>query len=216
VASIHGAAVTLRRRELDTDTRNDLLAIVAEQSNRLARLADEILLTSQLGLGSAELREERVDPVAVAREVVAAAQAQAGARLIVALQLRGEVPAVVADGDKLRQVLVNLVDNAIKYSPEGGRVELALARLEDRVRITVGDEGIGIPSGEQDRIFEKFYRLDPQLSRGVGGGGLGLYISRELIRHMGGRIWVESEPGRGSTFSLELAVAQAVAPASAA
>jgi two-component system phosphate regulon sensor histidine kinase PhoR len=125
------------------------------------------------------------------------------------------VPAVLADAGKLRQVLANLVDNAIKYSPEGGRMDVRLSRADDRVRFTVHDEGIGIPSSEQGRIFEKFYRLDPQLSRGVGGGGLGLYISRELLRHMGGRIWLESEPGRGSTFFVELPVADAAAASAA-
>ena len=91
---------------------------------------------------------------------------------------------------------MNLVENAVKYSPNGGRVELELQQVDGRVRFAVRDRGLGIPASEQERIFEKFFRLDPNLSRGVGGTGLGLYISRELVRRMGGRIRVESEPGR--------------------
>ena len=117
-------------------------------------------------------------------------------------------PALVrADRDKLRQVLANLVENAIKYSPDGGRIDVALARFDGRLRLAVSDQGIGVPSGEQERIFEKFYRLDPELTRGVGGTGLGLYICRELMLRMEGRIWLEPKP-RGSTFVVELQLAR--------
>jgi signal transduction histidine kinase len=102
---------------------------------------------------------------------------------------------------------VNLVENAVKYSPNGGRVELELALVDGRVRFAVRDRGLGIPPSEHVRIFEKFFRLDPNLARGVGGTGLGLYISREIVRRMGGRLRVDSEPGRGSTFSFELPLA---------
>ena len=91
------------------------------------------------------------------------------------------LPPVAADPDKLRQILTNLIDNAIKYSPDGGRVEVEIGRSGGRVRFRVSDQGLGIPPAEQDRIFEKFFRLDPNLTRGVGGTGLGLYISRELV-----------------------------------
>jgi two-component system sensor histidine kinase VicK len=112
-------------------------------------------------------------------------------------------------------VLVNLVDNAVKYSPDGGRVRVSLTAAGDRrVGFSVSDEGLGIPASEQRRIFEKFYRLDPNMTRGIGGTGLGLYICRELVRRMDGRIWVESEPGRGSTFSFELPVAGGEEPSS--
>ena len=100
-------------------------------------------------------------------------------------------------------MLTNLVDNAIKYSPDGGRVAVTVSE-GDRVRVAVRDEGLGIPLTEQTRIFEKFYRLDPNLTRGVGGTGLGLYICRELVRRMDGSIWVVSREGAGSTFTVEL------------
>jgi signal transduction histidine kinase len=111
---------------------------------------------------------------------------------------------VAADAAKLRQVLGNLVENGVKYSPNGGRVEIAVREVGDRVHFRIADEGIGIPPGERERIFEKFYRLDPELTRGVGGTGLGLYICRELIRGMHGQIWVEAADGQGSIFVVDL------------
>jgi two-component system sensor histidine kinase VicK len=112
-------------------------------------------------------------------------------------------------------VLGNLIDNAVKYSPDGGVVEVAVENDEGRVRFCVSDEGIGIPPAEHDRIFEKFYRLDPDMTRGIGGTGLGLYISRELVRRLGGRIWVEPNGGKGSVFCVEVPIAPAVRPAGA-
>jgi signal transduction histidine kinase len=121
------------------------------------------------------------------------------------------LPPAAADPDKVRQVIANLVDNAIKYSPHGGAVDVALDHAEDGfVRICVRDEGLGIPPREQERVFEKFYRLDPNLTLGVGGTGLGLHISRELVERMGGRIWLDPDSARGSTFAFELPVAQAL------
>ncbi|MBV8599743.1 MAG: ATP-binding protein, partial [Actinobacteria bacterium] len=116
---------------------------------------------------------------------------------------------VDADAERLRQVVSNLIDNAIKYSPDGGRVELRIDRLRDVGLIEVSDRGLGIPSHEQERIFEKFYRLDPTMTQGVGGSGLGLYISRELVQHMGGRLSVSSRLGEGSTFTVTLPLSRA-------
>jgi two-component system phosphate regulon sensor histidine kinase PhoR len=123
------------------------------------------------------------------------------------VQAEKDVPAVAGDENQLRQVISNLVDNAIKYSPQGGDVELRLNRNGQFARIEVADSGLGIPRDEHDRIFEKFYRLDPALTRGVNGTGLGLYISKELVERMNGRISVDSEPGRGSTFVVEVPLA---------
>jgi signal transduction histidine kinase len=118
------------------------------------------------------------------------------------------LPHLSGDPDKVGRILINLVDNGVKYSPDGGLVELTVRAVGSQVRFSVSDQGIGIPRGEQRRIFEKFYRLDPNMTRGVGGTGLGLYICRELVRRMDGRIWVESDGlGRGSVFHVELPVA---------
>jgi signal transduction histidine kinase len=125
----------------------------------------------------------------------------------VTLTVDSEPAWAFGDRDRLQQVLVNLLDNAGKYSPDGGKVTLSVRRRADGVRISVADRGLGIPAAEHDRIFEKFYRLDPHLTRAGGGTGLGLYISRELVRRMGGRISVRSEPDKGSTFVVELPAA---------
>src|SRR5205823_4895686 len=122
-----------------------------------------------------------------------------------ALHAPPELPAVAADPGQLRQVLGNLIDNAIKYSPDGGTVTVAIEPRDRVVRFTVSDGGLGIPPPEQERIFEKFYRLDPNMARGIGGTGLGLYISRELVHRVDGRIWVESDGGHpGSSFVVEI------------
>jgi signal transduction histidine kinase len=143
----------------------------------------------------------------LAREVVDAQRIHLPPHIRLELRPEETLPPVSADPDKVRQVLVNLVDNAVKYSPDGGEVRVEIAAESQRVRFAVHDQGLGIPYGEQRRIFDKFYRLDPNLTRGIGGTGLGLYICRELVRRMEGRIWVTSEPGRGSTFAFELPVA---------
>ena len=110
-----------------------------------------------------------------------------------------------ADAEKLRQVVAILVDNAIRYSPDGGTITVGAAVRDGTVEVTVSDEGIGIPQADQEQIFRKFYRgADAELRVGTGGTGLGLFIARGLVTAMGGRIWVASREGEGSRFSLEL------------
>jgi signal transduction histidine kinase len=209
VAAVYGAAVTLRRRslELDDEGRERLLSVIATESDRLARIIDQVLEASRLDTGTFSLATERCDPVPLVGDVVEAARTHLPDGVAVDVDPAGEIPAVAADPDMLRQVLANLVENAVKYSPAGGEVRLSLEGRVARVLFAVRDEGLGIPLREQERIFEKFYRLDPNLRRGVGGTGLGLYICRELVRRMGGRIWVASREGEGSTFFFELPVA---------
>jgi PAS domain S-box-containing protein len=209
LAAIYGSAMTLRRRdvELEDGDRERLLAIVASESERLARIVNEILVADHLDSGRLRITPAPLDPLEASAAVVNAARVVAPERIVIELESPADVPLVSADSEHLRQVLVNLVDNAVKYSPDGGRITV---RIEDRgpsVRFAVSDEGIGIPVSEQARVFDKFYRLDPNLTRGVGGTGLGLYICRELVRRMGGRISVDSTPGEGSTFSVDLPVA---------
>ena len=122
---------------------------------------------------------------------------------------------MVADAQHLRQVLTNLVDNAIKYSPDGGPVRLSIRRQDGYVRFAVRTRASASRAAEQDRIFEKFYRLDPEHDPRRGGTGLGLYICRALVRQLHGRIWVTSQEGKGSTFFVEIPVASA-APGSVA
>jgi signal transduction histidine kinase len=132
---------------------------------------------------------------------------QASEGLTLELVESPSLPRVAADRDKLRQVLVNLLANAVKYSPSGGLIAVELRGDDRRVEIVVRDEGLGIAPSEQRLIFEKFYRADVNMTRGVSGSGLGLYISRELVHRMGGTISVQSQPGQGSTFVVTLPAA---------
>jgi signal transduction histidine kinase len=119
----------------------------------------------------------------------------------------GTSPLLAGDSDKVRQVLANLVDNAVKYSPDGGEIQIRACASDRRIEIAVEDGGIGIPHDAQARIFEKFFRVDANLNRGVGGAGLGLYIARELTEQMDGRLTLRSVEGRGSIFEVELPAA---------
>ena len=126
------------------------------------------------------------------------------------IELPTEPVTAEADGDKLRQILGVLLDNAVRYSPGGGTVTVAARRSDQTVEIEVADEGIGIPTHEQERIFRKFYRAEGGAgSRGTGGTGLGLFIAQGLVLAMGGRIWVSSAEGEGSRFAFELPLAAA-------
>ena len=213
LASLHGAAMTLLEREHDLSgqTQHDLLDMIAVQSKRLANLVEEILLAGQLDSGSLRVVMEPFDPEELVWTAAAAARLRVGDETKIDVTIPAVLPKVAGDPERTRQVLMNLVDNAIKYSPSGGRIELGLEVDDGHARFSVRDEGLGIPLGEQKRIFEKFYRLDPDHRRGVGGSGLGLYICRELVRSMNGRIWVESDAGKGATFTFELPVAERVA-----
>jgi two-component system, OmpR family, phosphate regulon sensor histidine kinase PhoR len=204
LASLHGAAMTLREHDLPAQTQDDLLEMIAEQSNRLANLVEEILVAGQLDSGSLRVVADTFDPEELVRGVVTVARSRVGEETTIEVVMPPAVPNVHGDGERTRQVLLNLLDNAIKYSPSGRRIEVGLEAVGDRLRFSVQDEGLGIPVGEQERIFDKFYRLDPDQRGGIGGTGLGLYICRELVRSMHGRIWVESEPGKGSTFVFTL------------
>jgi PAS domain S-box-containing protein len=208
LASIAGAAATLRERpELAEPTRRQLLSVLYDQSDRLARLVEQIMLANQLSSGGVRLEPRAFQAEEVARAVVEAARPRLADGLELEVRAPRTLPPVSADPARTGQVLANLVENAINYSPGGGRIRIDLQRAGERLRFSVRDEGLGIPPDEQQRIFEKFYRLDPAMTRGVGGSGLGLYICRELVELMGGRLTVRSRQGAGSTFSFELPLA---------
>ena len=210
LAAVYGAAQTLLRHDfaLDEGGRDRFVSLIADESERLGRIVNEILLANQLDAGRLALGTEPFDSLEVVERVVEATRAYAPAEVSLNISAGEEIPLVAGDRDKVRQVLVNLVENAIKYSPDGGKIEVGVDGNEANVRFWVLDEGLGIPEGEEKRIFEKFYRLDPQMSRGVGGTGLGLYICNELVTRMGGRIWVEANGKKGSRFVFELQAAE--------
>jgi len=207
LAAIYGSAMTLNRRDLEwnDDLKARLLNVIVDESSRLTTIVNDLLLASQLDGGRLDVHIESCDALGLAESVAAAARTHLPDGVQVELGPVAEgVPPVAADEAQLRQVLDNLLDNAIKYSPAGGDVRLGVEAATGGVRFTVADAGLGIPAHEQERIFEKFYRLDPDMTGGVGGTGLGLYIARELVRRVGGRIWVEPNSDQGSVFSVEI------------
>jgi PAS domain S-box-containing protein len=213
LAAVYGAAQTLLRHDfaLDETGRERFVSLIADESERLGRIVNEILLANQLDAGTLDLESEPFDAGDLVDRVVEATRMHAPPSVTLDVEAPESVPQVAADADKVRQVLVNLVENAIKYSPDGGRVEVGMAERDGFLRFQVRDEGLGVAPEDQERIFEKFYRADPQMTRGVGGTGLGLYICRELIDRMGGRIWAEPNGGKGSTFVFELPTAEVMA-----
>ncbi|MGI8421399.1 MAG: sensor histidine kinase, partial [Gaiellaceae bacterium] len=186
--------------------RESCVEMIEEESERLARIVDQILVTGRMDGGDIVLDEAPCDLSGLAASVIESAEVQQPKGIDFALVVAPDLPVVRCDESKLRQVLVNLVENAVKYSPGGGTVEVRLASENGTARIAVRDTGLGIPPGDRERIFEKFFRLDPALARGVGGTGLGLYIVHELVERMGGSVHLESRLGEGSTFEVVLPV----------
>jgi signal transduction histidine kinase len=178
--------------------------MIESETERLTAIVNQILLAGQLESGRVSLVERECDLRALVDGVVSAARMTAPESVDFEVEAANGAVTLHCDEDKLRQVLVNLVENAVKYSPDGGTVTVGLRAEKGRARIEVRDRGLGIPETDHARVFEKFTRLDPGLSRGVGGTGLGLYIARELVERMGGEIEVDSAPGDGSTFVVEL------------
>ena len=203
MTAVYGAARTLLRPDVDlsSDQRSELLEMIATQSERLAQITEEVLLASRLDRGEVAVEQDRVEVAELARRTVETMQPQLS--LAVTLDAPPEACAI-GDRDRIEQILINLLDNAAKYSPDGGEIKVSVSEADEHVRVAVADEGVGIAPTEQQAIFEKFYRVDPHLTQTPGGTGLGLYICRELARRMGGEITVASEPGHGSAFVLEL------------
>ena len=208
LTSIFGFAETLLRRgELFDDLqRRTFLAYISSESERLTGIVDALLDVAELDSGDLQVELTTLDVGNVVREVVESARADlSGAREdghTFAIDFQDEPLGAQADREKLRLVLVNLIDNAIKFSPKGGTVNVAGQRRPGTIELRVTDEGVGIPEEERERIFRKFYRGSSSVLS--GGAGLGLFITRGLVTAMGGRIWVDSTEGEGSTFVLEL------------
>lgn len=206
LAGVYGAALTLQREETlsSEELRRQLLELIGQESARLTGIVEQILLASELESGRFRILEERFDPVTILRASVEAAARRLPPHLTIELNADRRLPLLHGDPEKLRSALDHVIDNAIKYSPNGGRIEVGVQLRPRSVRFWVRDEGIGIPTAERERVFDKFRRLDPNLTRGVSGAGLGLYLCRELVQLMHGRIRLESTGGQGSTFVIEL------------
>ena len=204
LTSIYGFAQTLLRLDIEfaEPERRTFLSYIASESERLTRIVDALLNVARLDTGDLQVSLEPTDVRPMLQAAVSTVEAAGanGHRFVV--DAEGDELRAHADPDKLRQVLDQLVGNAVKFSPDGGVVRVLARRLPDSVEISVADEGVGIPQSQRERIFSKFYR-------GGDGGpetgtGLGLFIAQGLVSAMGGKLWVDSEEGRGSRFTFEL------------
>jgi signal transduction histidine kinase len=204
LAGVLGFTSLLLNRQIDADAQRRYLEIIDTQGRRLSALLDDFLDVQRLEEGRLELGAELVDMVALLREQVELFEAQSELHR---LELEAPGPlAVHGDPNRLAQVVGNLLSNAIKYSPGGGTVEVVAERSNGAVRVTVRDEGLGIPDEQHEQIFTKFYRGDAATS-GIAGSGLGLAFARAVIEAHGGRMGFTSSQGRGSEFFLELPTA---------
>lgn len=208
VALIKGYAATLRREDVewDEETIREGLAIIEEEADRLTTLIDNLLDASRIQAGGLKLQFEEVHLPELIQDLAERFQAQTKAHTLV-VDVPEDLPPVWADPERVRQILSNLVSNAIKYSPHGGTIRIGAWHEEDHVTVYVADQGIGIPEEEVPHIFDRFYRVDSSLRRRTQGAGLGLYLAKALVEAHGGRIWVHSKPGKGATFFFTLPIA---------
>jgi signal transduction histidine kinase len=199
-----------------TERQTDFLNIIAANVDRMDRLVADLLDVSRIEAGRLRLDIQPVDLREVIDTVLQSVETQIAAKkLALRLEVPEKLPPVLGDQGRLIQVVTNLVSNAYKYTPEGGQIHikadgLAAASPSDSLTISVRDTGLGIAPEDQKKIFTKFFRAEDPLVRDVPGTGLGLSITKSLVEMHGGKIWFESEVGKGTTFAFTLPIAQEV------
>jgi len=206
LTAIQGFAETLLGGALDDKANiRRFMEIIREHAQRLARLTDDLLKLSRIEAGKLDLESRPVNVAALVNGCVETARLKAESKgLHIVVDLPSGLPPVRGDAIQLGEVLQNLVDNALQYTPSGGRIDVTAYSNGHEVVFTVADTGIGIPESDLARIFERFYRVDTARSREAGGTGLGLSIARHIVDAHGGRIWVESAVGQGSRFRFSI------------
>ena len=210
LTAIQGFAETLLSGALeDKENNRRFIEIIGSHAVRLSHLTDDLLKLSRIEAGKLDMNFQPVDLKALIEAVVESARNTANQKqlLLADASAPQNVPRILGDASLLREVLRNLLDNAIQYTPLGGRIDVDVAASEGFAVVTVGDTGIGIPQSDQSRIFERFYRVDAARSREVRGTGLGLAIAKHIVEAHGGQIWVESAVGEGSKFRFSVPVA---------
>jgi signal transduction histidine kinase len=207
LTSVKGTVETLRGGAVDDlDVRDRFLETIEIETDRLIRLVNDLLLLSRADSEALDLRRERLDLAEIVRKIIERLAPQAAAReLTLRASIDPDAPAAWGDADRVSQVLVNLLDNALKYSRPGGSVTVSVRATPERFALVeVRDEGIGIPAADLPRVGQRFYRADKARSRTQGGNGLGLAIAHSLVQAHGGRLWLESQEGVGTTASFTL------------
>ena len=204
------AETAARDAESASPRLRDRISKIEIETGHLTQMVNELLDLSRIESGTSQLLLDDVDLVRVARATAERLRLFAERQgLRIDLELPDRVAPVRGDEDRLGQVLVNLLHNAVKFSPDGGQILVGVREDEGNVRVWVSDPGIGVPRADLTRIFERFYKVDRARVRGRGGTGLGLSIARHVIESHGGRIWAESDEGSGSTFLFTIPLAPA-------
>jgi two-component system phosphate regulon sensor histidine kinase PhoR len=208
LTAIKGFVSTLLMDDSFAETeRREFYSIIDQECDRLTRLINDLLNTARIEAGeSLKPNYTRVDFKALLEKVLTI-QRQATSRHTLKLNIADNIPTIIGDEDKLDQVLTNLMNNAIKYSPNGGDITMSCWVEDGRVVVSVADQGMGIPKDHQNRVFEKFHRVNNEDNRKIYGTGLGLFLVKHLVEavHLG-KIWVESEVGKGSTFYFSIPI----------
>jgi two-component system phosphate regulon sensor histidine kinase PhoR len=206
ISSIKGYAETLLEGALeDKDNAKEFISIIYQDSNRLANLINDLLDLSKIESGKMKMNFIPLDPVSLIKRAVTVIENQAKAKSIaLKLDFASDLPKIKADETRFSQVMINILDNAIKYSSEGGSATISAKVVNNALQIDISDTGIGISEKDLPRIFERFYRVDKARSRELGGTGLGLSIVKHIVSAHGGQVWVKSELGFGSTFSFTI------------
>lgn len=204
VALIKGYVSTLRREDAvwDREIVQDSLAVIEEEADRLTELIENLLDATRLQAGVLAINSADVDIAALARRIAERFKTQTS-RHTIEVNIPENFPIVLGDEDRLAQVLSNLISNAIKYSPNGGKIRISGKALPEQVVICVSDQGAGIAATDIPFVFERFYRSE-DASRSTKGAGLGLYLARAVVEAHGGRIWVDSKPGEGARICFSL------------
>jgi PAS domain S-box-containing protein len=207
LTNISGAIeLMLQQEELSDEYVRIMLGVTGEQTQRLIRLVKGVLNVSRIQAGQLHLDRSALDLMPVLERVMTSLQGNTVFHWF-ELSAKDDWPPVWGDEDRIEEILFNLLDNAIKFSPSGGSIVITTEVSEGEITVSITDPGIGIPSEKLDGIFRKFHRLDSEDSRQTYGYGLGLYITKALVEAHGGRIWVNSVEGEGSTFSFTLPLA---------
>ncbi|MDI6829114.1 MAG: ATP-binding protein [Armatimonadota bacterium] len=208
LTSIKGFISTLLMDEegyYDRDTQREFYTIIDTECDRLTRLISDLLNVSRIEAGRAlELNLKPVNLPNLIEKVVTVQKSYTNKHTF-KIEL-DDLPEITADEDKVDQILTNLTNNAIKYSPKGGQITITGTSKDGMVTISVADQGMGIPKDHLPKVFERFHRVDNRDTREVGGTGIGLYLVKHLVEAHGGKIWVESELGKGSTFTFTLPI----------
>jgi signal transduction histidine kinase len=199
-------------RDFPSEKQREFLGIIRKESRRLEELINNFLDLQRIESGKQIYQFEGLDLASTLRDCVEVFRA--GSEHVFRLEIAEDLTRVRADSDRIRQVVANLIANAVKYSPGGGTITVSARSRGTCVEVAVADEGIGIPHEVLPRLFNKFFRADNAISRGIAGTGLGLALVKQIVENHGGRVWVEC-PAKGTIFYFTLPVAEGEGPAAA-